>query len=107
MAKNNIGTTGNKNNIWLVVGVVLVVGLVASLITAGITANAVRVQTSIKYNAPQVYSKTEVDGMICRTDGEFIPSVSTINNIVVGSEKLDTCNEICASKKGSIDNCAG
>ena len=95
MVKNNINANGNKNNIWLVVGVALVVGLVASLITAGITANAVRVQTSIKYNAPQVYTKAEVDAKIKNLSnkatysgvGEMFGDIKTTGQIWLGSSQ--------------------
>jgi len=70
MVKNNINANGNKNNIWLVVGVALVVGLVASLITAGITGNALSVRGAYNsWNVQQVYNTTEVDAKFATNNG--------------------------------------
>ncbi len=56
-----------KNNLWVFVVVSLVVGVIASLATANITGNLVRVQTSP--TGPSVYTPTEVDAKLTALKG--------------------------------------
>ena len=64
MAKNNnLVMANNKNNLWVVVGVALVIGLVAGIVGAGISGNVIR-SANNPFGSYQVYTKQEVAKMI-------------------------------------------
>ena len=85
---NNLVMAGNKTNLWVVVGVALVVGLVAGVIGAGISGNIVKVPTSVAttqtnvYTTKEVYNKTE-------TDKRIGLAITTLLNNVIADEILE------------------
>lgn len=53
----------NKKDWWIILAVVIVVAILTSLITLGVTGNVIRVN-SVSAGAYQVYTKAEVDKLI-------------------------------------------
>ena len=60
MTKNNLVMANNKINLWVVVGVALVVAVIASIATASITGNVIKLNQD-RFGKYQVYTKQEVD----------------------------------------------
>ena len=91
----------NKNYLWVVIGVTVIVSLAVSLIATNITGNVVIKQGfGSKVN---VATNAEVLNMLnkCYTNGGNLIGSTMINSLVVGSNNLDTCNEFCTLQKGT------
>ena len=52
-----------KNQIFVIIGISLVVAVIASIATASITGNVIRVRNDILRMYPEVYTKAEVDAL--------------------------------------------
>ena len=85
-----------KNNLVLVVVLALVVAVVASVATVSLTGDVVIRQGFGK--KVTVTTNQEVLKMLskCETDGGNLIGSTSLNDLVVGSNNLDTCNEICS-----------
>jgi len=53
-----------KGQLWMIVGITLVVAVVASLITISVTGNIVKVPTSVAVTQTDVYTKAEMDTLL-------------------------------------------
>jgi len=100
MAKNNLEVT-NKTNLWVVVGVALVIALVVSLITAGITGNVIKQNNNV-FGKYQIYTKQEVDAKLtqvytkqevaaiitCIVNSPFEGQVSEGETVTIGGRQV-------------------
>ena len=98
-----------NNQIWIIVGVSLVVAIVASIATASITGNVIKLNQDRRGNY-EVYTKAEVDAKISAIQpkinyteissvfgtGGAIPYAAPLN----GSQPI-SCNQMCLGVSGS------
>ena len=77
-----------NNNLWVVVGVALVVSVIASFLTVQMTGNTVNVQTKNNSTAT-LYTKAEVDAMMLKVN-------SNINNKTSNQGVLNMFDKNCA-----------
>ena len=93
-----------KSKEWtIVIGVVLVVAIAASLITANITGNTIKAARGFGPNAKEVYTKQEIDNKLnnlnsidSSLDSLTVRSVSNDDGFLLNSPLADmTCEDIC------------
>ena len=54
----------DKNNLWVVVVIAIVVAVIASLITVNLTGNSIKVPSATSTTQTEVYTKAEVDAKL-------------------------------------------
>jgi len=72
-------------NVWAIVGIVAIVGLIAGIVGASITGNVIR-SYDYKFAPNQVYTKQEVDNKL--NNPLIIYSGSNVH-------KITSCNQLC------------
>jgi hypothetical protein len=89
-----------KGKEWLIViAAVIVVAVLASLITSNLTGNVVKVPTSVATTQTDIYTKTEVDGLIKNIGGtpkncmvhSFASSAYSNGNILCAQQTANKC----------------
>ncbi|MFA5020049.1 MAG: hypothetical protein WC533_03035 [Candidatus Pacearchaeota archaeon] len=81
----------DNKQIWIVIGITVIVALVVSLGVASITGNVIKVRSSLI--GTQVYTKAEVDTLMAgKIDGVCTPAYSLSN-------ANTNCNSLCGEKK--------
>jgi len=79
----------------------ILIALVVSLATVNLTGNVIIRQGFGRQ--VQVANTIDILNMLnmCKTGGGSLIGSTYVNNLVVGSDNLDTCNEICKIEQGT------
>ena len=90
----------NKNQIWTIVGISLVVALIVSALSVGITANVISVA---KGTAGKVYTTQEVDAKISKLNSELRYGKESITYDML--VRLDKCTVIKDKQSNGVISC--
>lgn len=94
-----------NNNIWVIVGVALIVAVIASVITANITGNTIRLNQD-KYGAYNVYTKMEIDARLINstTNQVILNRLNSCQMAPIGNGFFNTNSSIdCNTKCAELD----
>ena len=76
----------DKNNLWVVVVIAIVVAVIASLITVNLTGNSIKVPSATSTTQTEVYTKAEVDTMLKRIVADAVSTrildIRSLNNSI-------------------------